>query len=75
MLLSAQYEEARINEMDDTPGAIVLDPAMVPEYKVRPKRLLNILISTGMAFIICLVYLFIVVRTGRDWKYNDSFSA
>jgi len=75
MLLSAQYEEARINEMDDTPGAIVLDPAVVPEYKFRPKRLLNIIISIGMAFIICLVYLFAAVRTGRGGKDGDIFSA
>ncbi|MBN2288601.1 MAG: hypothetical protein JXQ83_04660 [Candidatus Glassbacteria bacterium] len=58
MLLSAQYEEARINELDDTPGAIVLDPAVVPEYKYRPKRLLNVMISTGIALIACLAYLF-----------------
>ena len=69
MLLSAQYEEARINGTDDTPGAIVLDPAIVPEYKSRPRRLLNILISTAAAFVICLVFLAAASRTGRRSEF------
>ena len=78
MLLSGQYEEARINEMDDTPGAIVLDPAVVPEYKSRPKRLLNILISTAAAFVICLVYLaaaFRSVRHGESRQRSNSLNS
>ncbi len=51
-LLSAQYEEARINEADDTPNAIVLDPAELPEYKFRPKRLLNAAIATAAAMLL-----------------------
>ena len=70
LLLSAQYEEARINELDDTPGAIVLDPAVVPEYKSRPKRLLNIMISTGAVFIICMTFLIVFYGIPRD---EDSY--
>jgi uncharacterized protein involved in exopolysaccharide biosynthesis len=66
LLLSAQYEEARINELDDMPGAVVLDPAVVPEYKYRPKRLLNILISTGAVFIICMTCLIVFCGIPRD---------
>ena len=38
MLLFGQYEEARVNELDDTPAAIVLDQAVTPEYKWRPRE-------------------------------------
>ena|GEM_PF-2650001 len=56
LLLSAQLEETRINEADDTPSAILLDEPVIPEYKSRPKRLLNILITTAAAFILCSVF-------------------
>lgn len=61
-LLTAQYEEARINEADDIPSAIVLDRATLPEYKSRPKRLLNIAISTAAALILSLIYIMAAAR-------------
>ncbi|MEA1996578.1 MAG: GNVR domain-containing protein, partial [Gemmatimonadota bacterium] len=57
LLMSAQLEEARISELDDTPTAIVLDPAVTPEYKCRPKRLLNVLITTAAALVLGILYL------------------
>ena len=57
VLVSAQYEEARINEADHTPTAIVLDEAVTPEYKYRPKRLLNILLSVGAALVLSVLFL------------------
>lgn len=65
LLLSAQYEEARINETDDTPNAIVLDPAVVPEYKYKPKRLLNIAIATAIALVLMVLY--VVVLGDEGW--------
>ncbi|OGG02017.1 MAG: hypothetical protein A3F83_16710 [Candidatus Glassbacteria bacterium RIFCSPLOWO2_12_FULL_58_11] len=56
LLLSAQYEETRINEADDTPSAIVLDEARIPEYKYRPRRLLNIGITVGAALILAMIF-------------------
>ena len=56
LLLSAQYEETRINEADDTPSAIVLDEARLPEYKYRPRRLLNIGITVGAALILAMIF-------------------
>ncbi|MEA2064350.1 MAG: Wzz/FepE/Etk N-terminal domain-containing protein [Gemmatimonadota bacterium] len=68
LLLSAQFEEARINELDDLPSASVLDRAVLPEYKYRPKRLLNILISTAAAFALCLVLLVAASKLGAGGR-------
>ena len=65
LLLSAQYEEARINETDNIPNAIVLDPAIVPEYKYKPKRLLNIAIATSIALVLMVLY--VVVLGDEGW--------
>ena len=42
-LLTAQLEEARIRETRDTPTVQVLDPAVPPLHKSRPKRSLVVL--------------------------------
>jgi uncharacterized protein involved in exopolysaccharide biosynthesis len=56
LLLASQYEETRINEADDTPSAVLLDVPQVPEYKSRPKRLLNTAIATAAALLlICAI--------------------
>ena len=44
-LLTAQLEEARIRETRDTPTVQVLDPAVPPLYKSRPKR--SIIVVAG----------------------------
>jgi uncharacterized protein involved in exopolysaccharide biosynthesis len=45
-LLTGQYEDARIQEMRDTPTLTVLDRARPPELKWRPKRAVIVLVST-----------------------------
>jgi uncharacterized protein involved in exopolysaccharide biosynthesis len=50
VLLTAQYEEARINEVRDLPTLEILDPASLPERKARPRRGLLI----GSAFLLSL---------------------
>jgi uncharacterized protein involved in exopolysaccharide biosynthesis len=48
-LLTAQYEDMRVQEMRDTPTLTVLDPARPPDLRSRPKRAIIVLVSTGMA--------------------------
>ncbi len=48
-LLTSQYEDARIQEMRDTPTITVLDHAEPPELKARPKRAVIVLVSTFVA--------------------------
>jgi len=51
-MLTGQYEDARIQEMRDTPTITVLDRARPPELKVRPKRAVIVLISTLVALLL-----------------------
>jgi len=48
-LLSAQYEQARIDEMRDVPTVTVLDDARPPDLKSRPKRSVLVLIAMVIA--------------------------
>lgn len=58
-LLSKQYEAARLDEAKDTALIQVLDPAVEPERKFKPKRSALILISTILAFIAAVGWAFI----------------
>lgn len=49
-LLAKQYEAARLDEAKDSAIIQVLDPAIDPERKFKPKRSILILISTILAF-------------------------
>jgi uncharacterized protein involved in exopolysaccharide biosynthesis len=50
-LLSAQYEEARINEARDIPTVEVLDPAIPPEGRAWPRR--GLLVGIGGVLSLC----------------------
>lgn len=57
-LLAKQYEVARLDEAKDTAIIQVLDPAIEPERKFKPKRSVLILISTLLAFIAAVGWAF-----------------
>lgn len=59
-LLAKQYEVARLDEAKDTAIIQVLDPAIDPERKFKPKRSVLILISTMLAFIAAIGWAFMV---------------
>ena len=46
--LSRSYEEARINEVRDTPVLTVIDRAEAPAWKSYPKRTLSVLIALAL---------------------------
>ncbi len=48
-LLTAQFEDARVQEMRDTPTLTVLDRARIPEVRVRPRRSVIVLVSALMS--------------------------
>jgi tyrosine-protein kinase Etk/Wzc len=52
-MLTGQYEDARVQEMRDTPTITVLDRASPPELKTRPKRAVIVLASTLVALLLC----------------------
>jgi len=51
-VLSEQYEEAKIQEMRDTPTLHVLDWAQPPLVRSKPKRKVVVAVSTAFAFIL-----------------------
>jgi tyrosine-protein kinase Etk/Wzc len=51
-LLTGQYEEARVEEMRDTPPLTALDRARAPELKSRPKRAVIVLAATVTALLL-----------------------
>ncbi len=59
LTLTKAHEEARISEVRDTPVLTVVDPAVAPARRTRPKRALGTLIAlvTGTLIGIGLVYL------------------
>jgi len=57
--LGKQLEAARIDEAQNAVLVQVIDRAVVPEKKSSPKRMLIVLVSAGMAFVLaCLGVLF-----------------
>ena len=64
-LLSKQYELAKLEEARDPVVIQVIDRAVPPERKSRPKRALIVLLTTGMAL---LLSVFVVLLFERTWK-------
>lgn len=54
-LLTQQYEQAKIREMEDTPTLQILQKATPPFLKCRPKKLVIILISVIFAVMVSFV--------------------
>ncbi len=61
-LLTAQLEEARIRETRDTPTVQVLDPAVPPLHKSRPKRTLVVLAGVLLGSFGSVGYLLLTER-------------
>ena len=67
--LIPQYEQARIQEVRDTPTVTVLDQGRIPTKRIKPQRKILVLISIILAFIICTAFVFIcefLLRIRRD---------
>lgn len=64
-LLAKQYEAARLDEAKDTALIQVLDPAIDPERKFKPRRSVLILVSTIFGFIAAVALAFIAETRKR----------
>jgi len=62
VVLSEQYEEARVREMRDIPTVQVLDWAEPPEGPSRPKKKVIVAISTICAFLLSSLYVLAKAR-------------
>ncbi len=72
VLLNEKYEEARITEAGKSAGVQIVDSAKPPEFPVRPKKKLNILLgilfgfALGVGIAFFLEFLDDSVKTGED---------
>jgi tyrosine-protein kinase Etk/Wzc len=57
-ILAKQYELARLDEAKDPAVLQVLDPAVEPERKFKPKRLIIVLISTLLTLLAAILWAF-----------------
>jgi tyrosine-protein kinase Etk/Wzc len=72
-LLSKQYEIAKMDEAKEAALIQVLDKALVPEQKSKPKRSLIVILATLMAFFIGVLLAF--VREASERARHDPASA
>ena len=56
-ILAKQYEAARLDEAKDPANIQVLDAAIDPEHKIKPKRMLIVLGAGITAFVLSLLYI------------------
>ncbi len=63
-VLSEQYEQAKIQEMKDTPTLQVLDWAHPPQVRSKPKRKLIVMISSALALLLSSIWVLYRDRFG-----------
>jgi uncharacterized protein involved in exopolysaccharide biosynthesis len=72
-LLSKQFEIAKIDEAKEAPLIQVVDKALVPEQKSKPKRALIVILATLLAFFLGVLLAF--VREASERARQDPASA
>lgn len=72
-LLAKQYEMARLDEAANSSVIQVLDKAIAPEQKFKPKRTALVLMSTVIAFLfaVALAYALEAIRRWRSTSADD----
>lgn len=71
-LLAKQYEGARLDEAKDSSIIQVLDPAIKPELRARPKRSLIVIFSTLFGLIVAIVIAFLLETKERSLDKPDA---
>lgn len=68
-LLAKQYEAARLDEAKDPSVIQILDKAIEPERKFKPKRALIVILSTLFALFCSIAWAFISEAKRRMLQY------
>jgi uncharacterized protein involved in exopolysaccharide biosynthesis len=71
-IMARQYEVARIDEARDSAVVQVMDKAIVPDYRTRPKRALTVIVSTIGAFVLAVLIAFILEIFENAMKDPDT---
>ena len=72
-LLNQQYYSAKIQEAKDTPTVQVLDEAVPPERKTRPRRTLWTLLMASFSMIVSVFAAFVMEYAEKVKKNQDEF--
>ncbi|HEX9971832.1 MAG TPA: Wzz/FepE/Etk N-terminal domain-containing protein [bacterium] len=72
-LLNQQYYHAKIQEARDTPTIQVLDEAVPPELRTKPKRKLLVLIGSFLAFMLSIFWAFIAEYVDRLKSNTETY--
>jgi tyrosine-protein kinase Etk/Wzc len=64
-LITAQYEDMRVQEARDTPTLTILDLARVPEVRARPRRGIIVAVSTLAALMFSLAWVALTMPRPR----------
>lgn len=76
-VLVPMLEQAKIQELRETPSILVLDQPVIPEKKSKPKRALIVLIGTALFLLLGFFYAFLRenlnnLRINNPEKYNKA---
>lgn len=73
-LLAKQYEAARLDEAKDSSVIQVLDPAIEPETKFKPKRAMLVLATSFLACVASIIAVLLLAAKQR-WRRSSHSSA
>lgn len=59
-ILARQYELAKIDEARDSSAVQVMDKAIVPDYRTRPKRTQSVIVATVGALVLAILLAFVL---------------
>ncbi|MCR4438279.1 MAG: Wzz/FepE/Etk N-terminal domain-containing protein [bacterium] len=69
------YEQAKLEEQKDMPVVLVLDRAVPPERKAKPRRSLLVLIFTALAALFATSWVFVAELYEREREHNPRAAA
>jgi len=72
-LLAKQYEAARLDEAKDSSVIQVLDPAITPERRFKPKRAVIVIVSTLLVTLLAIVVVLLREMQSRWLRSPASF--
>ena len=74
-LLTQQHQIARIEEVKDDVSFQVVDPAIPPKYRLRPKRTLNTVVGLLAGFVVSATWILVGPTPIRKRKFDGSLQA
>jgi capsule polysaccharide export protein KpsE/RkpR len=71
-LMAKQFEFARVDEARETASLQLIDTAVVPELKSRPKR--GLVVVGGLFLTLMLLVAFVLFKTRKEWYKSEALA-